>query len=57
MRWASYRRIDDLDKNSFYFVLHSETSSVITTPNSLRGGGGGGGQCSGSARVCLIKSK
>ena len=52
MRWASYRRIDDLD-NSFYFVLHS----VITTPNSLKGGGGGGGQCSGSARVCLIKSK
>ena len=38
MRWASYRRIDDLDKNSFYFVLHSETSSVITTPNSLKGG-------------------
>ena len=54
MRWASYRRIDDLDKNSFYFVLHSETSSVITTPNSLKLKGG---QCSGSARVCLIKSK
>ena len=52
MRWVSYRRIDDLDKNSFYFVLHSETSSLITTPNSLKGG-----QCSGSARVCLIKSK
>ena len=49
MRWASYRRIDDLDKNSFYFVLHFETSSVIahrkavtkvTTLNSLKGGGG-----------------
>ena len=24
-----YRRIDDLDKNRFYFVLHFETSSVI----------------------------
>ena len=55
MRWASYRRIDDLDKNSFYFVLHFETSSVITTakavtkvtmPNSTV-----------RARVCLIKSK
>ena len=29
MRWASYRRIDNLDKNSFYFILHFETSSVI----------------------------
>ena len=29
-RWASYRQSDDLDKNSFYFVFHFETSSVIT---------------------------
>ena len=25
MRWASYRQIDDLDKNSFYFVIHFES--------------------------------
>ena len=30
MRWSSYGRIDELDKNSFYFVLHFVTSSVIT---------------------------
>ena len=48
---ASYRQIDDLDKNSFYFVVHFETSLLIshcksshkghekvTTPNSLKGG-------------------
>ena len=29
-RWAFYRQSDDLDKNSFYFVFHFETSSVIT---------------------------
>ena len=29
-RWASYRWLDDLDKNNSYFVLHFETSSVIT---------------------------
>ena len=27
---ASYRQSDNLDKNSFYFVLHFKTSSVIT---------------------------
>ena len=48
---ASYRQNDDLDKNSFYFVLHFDTSSVIThcksghkgrvkvtMPNSSKGG-------------------
>ena len=47
----SYRRIDDLDKNSFYFVPHFETSSVITHCKSSQKGhhaeqfeGGGGGE-------------
>ena len=44
---ASYRQTDNLDKNIFCFVLHFETSSVIThcksvtkvtMPNSLKGG-------------------
>ena len=46
---VSYRWIDDLDKNSFYFVLHFElvqwsltakAVTVVTTPNSLKGAGG-----------------
>ena len=44
---ASYRRIDDMDINSFYFVLYFETSSVITRchkghqPRDELGEGGG----------------